>query len=63
MHIEYVKIVELLIEKGANVNAVNRDGLSVLDVASNATTGDLQMPKTILIILTYCSLRFYTFDQ
>lgn len=42
-----VKTVGLLVEKGADVNAVNRDGLSALDAASNAATGGLKMPKTI----------------
>lgn len=39
----YVKIVELLIEKGANVNSINEDGVSVLDAVSNATQGDSQL--------------------
>lgn len=32
--------MEILIEKGANVNAVNKDGVSVLDNASSDTTGN-----------------------
>lgn len=40
--IGFEKIVQMLVEKGANVNAVNEDGLSVLDAASNAMEGNLE---------------------
>lgn len=35
----FVKIVQMLVEKGAEVNVVSRDGFSVLDAASKATKG------------------------
>lgn len=37
--IGFVKIVQMLVEKGAEVNVVSRDGFSVLDAASKATKG------------------------
>lgn len=40
------KIVQILIEKGAKLDAVNKDGFSVLDNASSATTGNLTIIPT-----------------
>lgn len=50
----------MLIEKGAKVNAVNTDGISALDAASNVTEGNLKMIKLTKSVLLFCS-SFYVF--
>lgn len=44
----FKNIVQMLVENGANVNAVNKNGVSVLDFASHATKGNLKITSTSL---------------
>lgn len=46
----FEKIVQMLVERGADVNAVNKDGISVLDAASNATTGNSKIATISMVM-------------